>query len=200
MASSTAANALIAEAAARVQYAVPVPSDIAVSQALAPLHIARVAEAAGILDAELDLYGKTKAKVSLSVRDRLKDSANGYYVVVTGINPTPLGEGKSTTTIGVCQALGAHLGQKVFTVRGGQGRREEAVWGRGAGAPLAAVRSSSPWLSPLARFYLPPPPLPRPPPPRSLADHPPAVAGPHLWHQGWRRGRRLRAGHPHGGL
>lgn len=40
---------------------------------------------------------------------------NGNYVVVTGINPTPLGEGKSTTTIGVCQALGAHLGKRVFT-------------------------------------------------------------------------------------
>ena len=39
----------------------------------------------------------------------------GNYVVVTGINPTPLGEGKSTTVIGVCQALGAHLGKKVFT-------------------------------------------------------------------------------------
>ena len=39
----------------------------------------------------------------------------GNYVVVTGINPTPLGEGKSTTTLGVCQALGAHLGKRVFT-------------------------------------------------------------------------------------
>jgi formyltetrahydrofolate synthetase len=121
-----AANALIAEASARVQYLTPVPSDIAVSQALAPLHIARVAESAGILDAELDLYGKTKAKVSLDVRERLKDTPNGYYVVVTGINPTPLGEGKSTTTIGVCQALGAHLGQKVVTVR------SWAPWGGGA--------------------------------------------------------------------
>jgi formyltetrahydrofolate synthetase len=46
---------------------------------------------------------------------RLKDVPDGNYVVVTGINPTPLGEGKSTTTIGVCQALGAHLGKKVMT-------------------------------------------------------------------------------------
>lgn len=46
---------------------------------------------------------------------RLNDVPNGNYVVVTGINPTPLGEGKSTSTIGVCQALGAHLGKKVFT-------------------------------------------------------------------------------------
>lgn len=45
-------------------------------------------------------YGATKAKISLDVRERLKDAPNGNYVVVTGITPTPLGEGKSTTTIG----------------------------------------------------------------------------------------------------
>lgn len=45
-------------------------------------------------------YGASKAKISLGVRDRLKDAPNGNYVVVTGITPTPLGEGKSTTTIG----------------------------------------------------------------------------------------------------
>ena len=44
-----------------------------------------------------------------------RPSASGNYVVVTGINPTPLGEGKSTTVIGVCQALGAHLGRRTFT-------------------------------------------------------------------------------------
>lgn len=52
-------------------------------------------------------------QVLLSVKDRLKDSPDGYYVVVGGITPTPLGEGKSTTTVGLCQALGAHLGKKV---------------------------------------------------------------------------------------
>ena len=46
--------------------------------------------------------------------ERLKHVANGNYIVVTGINPTPLGEGKSTTTIGLSQALGAHMGQNVF--------------------------------------------------------------------------------------
>ena len=176
----SAANALIAEAAARVHYEVPVPTDIAVSQALAPLHIARVAEAAGILDAELDLYGKTKGKVSLAVRERLKDTPNGNYIVVTGLNPTPLGEGKSTTTIGVCQALGAHLGQKVFTVR---------IY---FSSSLYLLPSFTP--TPRARTFISPP---RPPP---CADHPPALAGAHVWHQGRRCGRRVRAGHPHGGL
>src|SRR4029078_12916530 len=56
-----------------------------------------------------------KAKVALSVRDRLKASPNGKYVVVTAITPTPLGEGKNTTTVGLSQALGAYLGKKVFT-------------------------------------------------------------------------------------
>jgi hypothetical protein len=52
--------------------------------------------------------------VHLSILDRLKEKENGNYVVVTGISPTPLGEGKSTTTIGLVQALGAHLGKKAF--------------------------------------------------------------------------------------
>ena len=52
------------------------------------------------------MYGSLKCKVSLEVRDRLANQEDGNYVVVTGINPTPLGEGKSTTTIGLVQALG----------------------------------------------------------------------------------------------
>jgi hypothetical protein len=51
---------------------------------------------AGIQDDEFFSWGIAKAKVSLNVCDRLKDSENGNYVVVTGINPTPLGEGKSS--------------------------------------------------------------------------------------------------------
>src|ERR1700722_15918806 len=92
-----------------------VPSDIEIAQAATPLPIDQIATEAGILPEELDLYGKTKAKVHLSIRDRLKNSANGKYIVVTAITPTPLGEGKTTTTVGLSQALGAHLGKKVFT-------------------------------------------------------------------------------------
>src|SRR5579862_8247807 len=92
-----------------------VPSDIQIAQAATPLPIDQIASEAGILPEELDLYGKTKAKVHLSIRDRLKDSPNGKYIVVTAITPTPLGEGKTTTTVGLSQALGAHLGKKVFT-------------------------------------------------------------------------------------
>jgi len=53
------------------------------------------------------------SQVLLSVLDGLKAQQDGYYVVVGGITPTPLGEGKSTTTVGLCQALGAFLDKKV---------------------------------------------------------------------------------------
>jgi len=92
-----------------------VPSDIEIAQAATPIPIDQIATEAGILPEELDLYGKTKAKVHLSIRDRLKNSPNGKYIVVTAITPTPLGEGKTTTTVGLSQALGAHLGKRVFT-------------------------------------------------------------------------------------
>lgn len=92
-----------------------VPSDLEIAQAAVPLRIEQIAAEAGILPEELELYGKTKAKVHLGIRDRLKDVPNGKYIVVTAITPTPLGEGKTTTTVGLSQALGAHLGKKVFT-------------------------------------------------------------------------------------
>src|SRR5580692_11409626 len=93
----------------------PVPSDIEIAQAATAIPIDQIASSAGILPEELELYGKTKAKVHLSIRERLKDVKNGKYIVVTAITPTPLGEGKTTTTVGLSQALGAHLGKKVFT-------------------------------------------------------------------------------------
>lgn len=92
----------------------PVPCDIDVSQSIPIAPIADICEAAGCLPGEYQLYGSCKAKIELSVRDRLKDQRDGNYVVVTGINPTPLGEGKSTTTIGLVQALGAHVNRKAI--------------------------------------------------------------------------------------
>src|SRR5258708_7005972 len=92
-----------------------VPSDIEMARAAPPRPIDRIAREAGIDADELELYGKSKAKVHLSIRDRLKDTPNGKYIVVTAITPTPLGEGKTTTTVGLSQALGAHLGKRVFT-------------------------------------------------------------------------------------
>jgi methylenetetrahydrofolate dehydrogenase (NADP+)/methenyltetrahydrofolate cyclohydrolase/formyltetrahydrofolate synthetase len=94
----------------------PVPSDIAIAQAAELDPIARVAAGLGLSEDDLDLYGKYKAKVHLDVLDRLEDRPLGRYIDVTAITPTPLGEGKTTTTVGLSQALGAHLGKKVVTV------------------------------------------------------------------------------------
>jgi hypothetical protein len=67
-------------------------SDLAISQSVVPDLISSVAARAGIEPEELELHGNRKAKVSLRVRQRLDSQRNGHYVVVTGINPTPLGE------------------------------------------------------------------------------------------------------------
>ncbi len=92
----------------------PVPSDLEIAQSVEPIPITQIAQEVGILPEELIPYGNDKAKVRLEVRDRLADRANGKYILVTAITPTPLGEGKSTTTVGLAQALGAHLGKVAF--------------------------------------------------------------------------------------
>uniref|UniRef100_A0A673NJI0 formate--tetrahydrofolate ligase n=1 Tax=Sinocyclocheilus rhinocerous TaxID=307959 RepID=A0A673NJI0_9TELE len=87
----------------------PVPSDIEISRAQTPKPISQLAQEVGLLPEELEAYGNTKAKVHLSLLNRLQHQPNGKYVLVAGITPTPLGEGKSTVTIGLVQALSAHL-------------------------------------------------------------------------------------------
>ncbi|EAL19472.1 hypothetical protein CNBG4190 [Cryptococcus deneoformans B-3501A] len=86
-----------------------VPSDIEIAVAQTPKPVAEIAEEIGVHPDEVESYGRYKAKIELSVLDRLKERKDGKYIVVAGITPTPLGEGKSTTTIGLAQALGAHL-------------------------------------------------------------------------------------------
>jgi methylenetetrahydrofolate dehydrogenase (NADP+)/methenyltetrahydrofolate cyclohydrolase/formyltetrahydrofolate synthetase len=93
----------------------PVPSDIEIAQAVTPKPITEIAAEVGIRPGELELHGSVKAKVELKILDRLKGRKDGKYVDVTAITPTPLGEGKSTTMMGLSQALGAHLGKKVIT-------------------------------------------------------------------------------------
>lgn len=93
----------------------PVPSDIEIAQAGKLKPILQIAEEVGLKPTDLELFGPYKAKVHLDVRDRLAKRPNGKYIDVTAITPTPLGEGKTTTTVGLSQALGAHLGQRVFT-------------------------------------------------------------------------------------
>ncbi len=93
----------------------PVPSDIDIAQEAELKPITKVAEELGLQPDEFDPYGKYIAKVSPSVLDRLGDVPDGKYIDVTAITPTPLGEGKTTTTVGLSQALGAHLGKRVLT-------------------------------------------------------------------------------------
>jgi methylenetetrahydrofolate dehydrogenase (NADP+)/methenyltetrahydrofolate cyclohydrolase/formyltetrahydrofolate synthetase len=93
----------------------PVPSDIEIAQAAILKPITTIAEELGIQTEELELYGPHKAKVKLELLERLKDVPNGKYIDVTAITPTPLGEGKTTTTVGLSQALGAQLGKRVIT-------------------------------------------------------------------------------------
>ncbi|KAE9618537.1 putative formate--tetrahydrofolate ligase [Lupinus albus] len=99
----------------KVQVVSPVPADIDIANSVQPIHISDIAKDLNLTPNHYDLYGKYKAKVLLSVLDELQESKDGYYIVVGGITPTPLGEGKSTTTVGLCQALGAYLDKKVVT-------------------------------------------------------------------------------------
>ena len=90
-----------------------VPSDIEISQAATPKPVTEIAAAAGILPEELEPYGSVKAKVKLSILDRLAGNPDGKYIDVTAITPTPLGEGKTTTSVGLTQGMG-RIGKNVF--------------------------------------------------------------------------------------
>jgi formyltetrahydrofolate synthetase len=95
-------------------YPSKLPSDLEIAQAHKLKPILEIAASVGLTEDDLDLYGKYKAKVHLDVLERLKDRPNGKYIDVTAITPTPLGEGKTVTTIGLSQGLG-YIGKKVFT-------------------------------------------------------------------------------------
>lgn len=91
----------------------PVATDLEIARAAKLSPIADVARSIGLEDDDLIPYGKTKAKVHLDVLKRIGSNPRGKYVDVTAITPTPLGEGKTTTTVGLTQALGA-LGQRAI--------------------------------------------------------------------------------------
>ena len=95
-----------------------IPSDIEIAQSARLLHINDIAEQMGLdPDTDLEHYGKYIAKVNLDVLERLRDRPDAKYVDVTAITPTPLGEGKSTTTVGLGQAM-KHIGKRsIVTVR-----------------------------------------------------------------------------------
>ena len=105
-------------------------TDIEIAQQTKMESIVKIADKIGIGEDELELYGRYKAKVSLDLWDRIQDRADGKLILVTAITPTPAGEGKTTTSVGLAQAL-AKLGKKtslalrepslgpVFGVKGG---------------------------------------------------------------------------------
>ncbi|HUT58300.1 MAG TPA: formate--tetrahydrofolate ligase [Phycisphaerae bacterium] len=94
-----------------------VPSDIEISRAASPKPIAEIAKIAGIQPKELEPYGDVKAKVKLSILDRLAGRPSGRYIDVTAITPTPLGEGKTTTAVGLTQAMGVLKKNVILCIR-----------------------------------------------------------------------------------
>lgn len=86
-------------------------TDIQIAQEASMLHIKEVAAQLGIKEEELEFYGKYKAKLSDDLWNRIKDNKDGKLVLVTAINPTPAGEGKTTVTVGLGEAM-AKLNQK----------------------------------------------------------------------------------------
>jgi len=88
----------------------PVPSDLDIAQAAKLLPIEAIAEKMGLERDDIEFYGKSMAKIRLEVLEKLKDRPNAKYILITAVTPTPLGEGKSTTTVGLGQGL-HHVGK-----------------------------------------------------------------------------------------
>ena len=105
-------------------------SDIEIAQSVSMEKIINIAEKIGLTEDDIDLYGKYKCKINLEVLEKKKDRPDGKLILVTAINPTPAGEGKSTVTVGLGQAM-CRLGKNaiialrepslgpVFGVKGG---------------------------------------------------------------------------------
>jgi formate--tetrahydrofolate ligase len=91
---------------------IKIPSDLEIAQKAKLKPISRMARELGILDKEIEPYGKYMAKISLDLLKRLRKKRNGKFITVTAITPTPLGEGKTVTAFGLGQAL-AKIGKKV---------------------------------------------------------------------------------------
>jgi formate--tetrahydrofolate ligase len=94
-----------------------VKSDLEIAQEATLLPISAIAADLGLIEDELEHYGKYKAKVSLSALDRLSDRPQGKLISVTGMTPTPLGEGKTLTTVGLSQALNRIGRPTIATIR-----------------------------------------------------------------------------------
>ena len=119
-----------------------VPADIDIARKASMLPIAEIAANLGISDDTLELYGRYKAKVSLDLFHRLDDAPTGKLVLVTAITPTPAGEGKTTTSIGLADAL-RRIGKKAVVCL-----REPSMgpcFGMKGGAAGGGIRRSYRW-------------------------------------------------------
>ena len=92
-------------------------TDIQIAQEAEMSHIRDVAASIGIEEDNLELYGKYKAKLSDDLYDKIKDNPDGKLVLVTAINPTPAGEGKTTTTVGLGEAFAKMNKKAIIALR-----------------------------------------------------------------------------------
>ena len=105
-------------------------TDIEIAQQAKMLKIGQIAEKLGISEEEIEPYGHYKATMSQKLSDRVQDNPDGKLILVTAINPTPAGEGKTTTSVGLCEGMNK-IGKKtcvalrepslgpVFGIKGG---------------------------------------------------------------------------------
>jgi len=115
------------------------PSNLEVAQRARLKPIAEIAAALGVEDDELELYGRYKAKVALSILQRLAPRPDGKYIDVTSITPTPLGEGKTTTTVGLAMALNRIGCRAIATIRQPSLGPTFGIKGGASGGGLAQV-------------------------------------------------------------
>jgi formate--tetrahydrofolate ligase len=115
------------------------PSSLEIAQSARLRPVAQIAEELGLQQDEIELYGPYKAKIRLEALDRLADRPVGREVVVTAITPTPLGEGKTTTTIGLAQALNRIGVRAAVTIRQPSLGPVFGIKGGGAGGGYSQV-------------------------------------------------------------
>lgn len=114
-------------------------TDLEIARSVRMKHIEQIAEMLGLLPDEVIPYGRTKAKIALSALDRLKQRPPGRYILVTAINPTPLGEGKTTTSIGLTMGFCRKGHNAVVTLRQPSIGPVFGIKGGGAGGGRAQV-------------------------------------------------------------
>ena len=117
----------------------PVPSDIDIAQAAIAQPIMEIAESLGLDADDLDMYGKYKAKVHLDVLEKFADRPQGKYIDVTAITPTPLGEGKTTTSVGLTQGMGRIGKNAIICIRQPSQGPTFGIKGGAAGGGYAQV-------------------------------------------------------------